>query len=338
MICQVYLASKIEFRRSTFQVISATGARPASAFESNSCTVHYPRCISRFALNCSKTYPKLGSRLCSRVPQSSRASQRTRVWNDNLSLSTRRSRCDSMWLGDHRCAMSRARGCSRHGCCRHNSKGVRSLSATNGNDAPARPPPRWAPARSPASFRRGRCRSIFCDHRRVGGIWRSNQQRTQATPFGLRRSSHILQQQQQSADNAPADDAGPVRALEAAIPQHNIIFRIPMFIGAAVWPSTPMRSQRCRCRSQPCWRRTSIRSSSRRSDCRGSKSSSIGTTGFIAIRAINGSDRSSASCFARRRRVERPLRMTSLPDDVASRVTRPAAIASATDCRRAPSA
>jgi hypothetical protein len=30
--------------------------------------------------------------------------------------------------------------------------------------------------------------------------------------------------------------------------------------------------------------------------------------------------------------------MTSLPDDVASRVTRPAAIASATDCRRAPSA
>src|SRR6185312_4936015 len=55
-----------------------------------------------------------------------------------------------------------------------------------------------------------------------------------------------------------------------------------------------MRLQPCRYPSRACWPRISIlRSSGRRSSCRRSKSTSTGTTGFIASRATSGSARCS---------------------------------------------
>ena len=93
------------------------------------------------------------------------------------------------------------------------------------------------------------------------------------------------------------------RAIEAAVPAENIICRVPLFTAAAViaqhsdviatLPASVATT------SRTIW---GSRSSTRRSNCRRSRSFSIGTSGFTATRAMRGFGGCSRGCFAGRRR------------------------------------
>src|SRR5262245_42397136 len=81
-----------------------------------------------------------------------------------------------------------------------------------------------------------------------------------------------------------------------------------------------MRLQYCRRLSPACWPRISTsRSSDPRSSCRRSRSTSTGTTVFIASQVTNGSVRCSPACsaFRERARVTDPIRL--MPDGLAWR-------------------
>ena len=93
------------------------------------------------------------------------------------------------------------------------------------------------------------------------------------------------------------------RAIEAAVPEENIICRVPMFIARRGLAKHTDAIATLPPRSRPRWRATwSCRSSRRRSSCRGSRSFSTGTTGFTATPAMRGFGGCLRGCFAGRRR------------------------------------